>query len=153
MRTDLIEQLEEIARQEHRSVDDLLASMIGRYRSSAGSTGKINIADDIDTQIRQDRLRTYERARSYWRSIGDMKRSALTDTQLDEQFWLIGPDGVPRLQADRTSMMTPFNPLSLLAKAAAQDGLLTEPIDIAARSREILNNEFADYLTARRDLP
>src|SRR4051794_12589308 len=92
---ELAEQLSEIARQEHRSVEELLASMLTQYKVSEPQTHSgpsdedIDVPDDIQdkeayrTAIRQMRPKLYEIARRYWRSVGDQERLALTDQQLD----------------------------------------------------------------------
>src|SRR5574341_1913217 len=53
-----------------------------------------------EKQVRAVRRKAYEQARQYWREVGDEARLALTDEQLDEQFWLFDGEGIPRLKSD-----------------------------------------------------
>jgi hypothetical protein len=142
---ELAEQLYEIARQEHRSVEELLASMLTQYKVSEPQTHggpsdeDIDVPDDIQdkeayrTAIRQMRPKLYEIARRYWRSVGDQERLALTDEQLDQQFWLIDADGVPRLKSEKGSVTLPPDPLEALI------GLIDDaPVDLSTSVREAM---------------
>ena len=99
--------------------------------------------------IKAMRRRMYERARRYWQSVGDQKRLALTDEELDEQFWLFDPEGIPRLKSEEDTIEIPENPLLMIAKMADELGLSSGRGDISERSREILDTEFPDYLWRR----
>ncbi|MHB8629404.1 MAG: hypothetical protein ACYDBJ_23120 [Aggregatilineales bacterium] len=55
----------------------------------------------------------YQRAREYWRRVGDTERLALTNAQLDQQFWLLS-EGVPYLKSDQSKVEIPPDPMELL---------------------------------------
>jgi len=100
--------------------------------------------------VRQVRLRAYARARRYWQAAGDAERLALTDAELDEQFWLIDYEGVPRLKSEQGTIDIPPDSLLRLGEIADQADFRSGQTDISGRSREILNTEFVDYLINRR---
>src|SRR5579859_8222702 len=97
LRPDLVRRLQALSEQEHRPVDDVLDSLLAHYPS-------LNAVAFTEAErarlLEEDRLRTYERARRYWRTMND-ERQHLTDEQLREQFWLFDRDGIPRLKADQ----------------------------------------------------
>ena len=124
-------QLTEIARREQRSPEDVLETMFAQYKRSA---------EPVDTsaneaEVQELRRRFYNRARDYWRSVGDDERLALTDEQLDDQFWLFDQDDIPRLKSDAGQFELLPNPL------AGWDGLLadaTDATDLSTSIRETL---------------
>lgn len=99
--------------------------------------------------VREIRSKLYAKARRYWESVGDQERLALTDNQLDEQFWLFDSDGIPRLKSEEGTIEIPANSLYRLGEAAEKYGSAFGPGDVSERSREILNTEFAEYLLKR----
>jgi predicted transcriptional regulator len=205
IRPDLMEKLQEIARGENRSVNDILEMMIAQFLRTQDvwlgtlievlqdiarrqERSKKDVVEDDFAQLvhsvklfletmplnrdakrdvsrptsdlaeqelllRQDRLHLYELARRYWRKTGNMERAALTDEQLDEQFWLFDSEGIPRLKSEQGTITLQPNSLLKLAEAAEREGWRSGETDISERSREILNNEFADYLLARLNRP
>jgi hypothetical protein len=44
---------------------------------------------EILTKTQKIRRKFYPVARRYWKEVGDEERLALTDEELDEQFWVI----------------------------------------------------------------
>jgi len=58
--------------------------------------------------------KVYEIVREYWQKHGDTDRLALTDEQLDEQFWLIDYEGIPRLKTEQGTITLPPDPLEAL---------------------------------------
>lgn len=89
LRDDLAERLREIAGREDRPIDELVESLLLQYETSH------------ETQrLREFRMKLYEMARDYWQTVGDEARLSLSDEELDQQFWLIDQDGVPRLKSD-----------------------------------------------------
>lgn len=79
---DLSRRLRELAERQNRSVEEVLEQMLDEHTSPLPKQ-----PDDMDTG--QFRRKLYHIAREYWRKAGDEQRLALTDEQLDEQFWLI----------------------------------------------------------------
>lgn len=79
--------------------------------------------DDPDDKfsIANVRSQIYERARRYWHEQGKTDRAALSDTELDVQFWTFDKDGIPRLHVARAFVEDHGpNPLLKLARAAPQ---------------------------------
>ncbi|MFN8374310.1 MAG: hypothetical protein U0694_15710 [Anaerolineae bacterium] len=95
------------------------------------------------------RPQLYARARRYWEQVGDNERLALKDEQLDEQFWLFDPQGIPRLKSEQESIELPPDPLEVIAQAAHAAGMSSAFTNISERSRELLHTEYAEYLMQR----
>jgi hypothetical protein len=146
---ELAQRIERIARQEHRSVREVLASMVTEYkpREAGGDL------PDADALARHVRLAAYREARDYWRSTGDKKRAAMTDGQLDEQFWLFDADGIPRLIAEKDSVELPESSLHRAGQVLITAGFHSGQSDVSTRSREILDTEFTDYLLEHMNRP
>jgi hypothetical protein len=102
---DIIQKLNEIAKQENRSVEEALGALLDEYAAH----------HEQDRQMREFRSKLYKMAREYWRKTGDQARLALTDAELDDQFWMFDQDDIPRLKSDQGKIPTPVNPgLSLV---------------------------------------
>jgi hypothetical protein len=101
-------QLAEIARREQRSPEEVLEAMFAQYQRGAVSTATSSAQGE---EIQELRRRFYTRARDYWRSVNNEQRLALTDEQLDEQFWLFDQDDIPRLKSDEGQFELLPNPL------------------------------------------
>jgi hypothetical protein len=142
----LAEQIQQIAQQEHRSVGEVLAAMVTQYRPQT-----VVDEDDFDPDelARKVRLYAYQQARDYWRKAGDLERAAMTDAQLDEEFWLFDAEDIPRLKSEMNEVELPPSSLHRAGKILASAGFRSGRTDISARSREILENEYADYLLSR----
>lgn len=144
----LTRRLQQIARQEQRPVHDVLSSMIEQYQPRQDADN-----EPVPVTSRQVRLDAYRRARSYWRQIKDDERAALSDEELDEQFWLFDADGVPRLKSDQDRVEIPQNSLRGAGHALREADFRSGRSDIGSRSRDILDTEFADYLLSRLERP
>jgi hypothetical protein len=108
-----------------------------------------DLAETVETRLRQYRIKLYARARHYWESVGDRARLALTDAELDEQFWLFDGEGIPRLKSEQNMVVIPPNSSIKLAELAEAAHIVTEhPLD-AELADDILNAEYADYLLKR----
>lgn len=143
----LLEQLQQIADQEKRSVEDVLGTMVAQYQPRP-------IRDDLpdpDEWARFVHLDAYRRAREYWHEHGDLEKAAMTDDEMDEKFWLFDAEGIPRLKSEKDQVVFPEGSLHIGGKILASSGFRSGYTDISARSREILNNEYADYILSRRD--
>jgi hypothetical protein len=99
--------------------------------------------------VRDVMLRVYARARRYWASVDDAERLALTDAELDEQFWLFDADGIPRLKSEQGTIDIPENSLYHAGEVAERIAYRSGRSDVAERSREILNTEVAEHLRRR----
>lgn len=147
---DLSRKLREIAESEGRSIEDLLGEFVEHYHESHQDDSP---AEDSDTLVRQVRRKFYDRARRYWREVGDTERLALTNEQLDEQFWLFDQDDVPRLKSEMGQVEIPEGSLYRLGEALEQLNYRSGRSDTAERSTEILRTEFADYIRRRMNRP
>ncbi len=141
----LTRQIQQIARQEHRSIEEVLSSMVAQYQPHS----VVDAGPDAEEMARSVRLAAYEQARDYWRQAGNQERAAMTDQQLDEEFWLFDADGIPRLKADKNEVDLPESSLYRAGQVLRSAGFRSGQTDIGARSREILNDEFTDYLLSR----
>jgi hypothetical protein len=146
---ELAHRIQGIARQERRSVREVLTSMVTQYQPQESGDDQ----PDAEALARRVRLAAYRRARAYWQANGDEERAALTDKQLDEAFWLFDTDGTPRLKADRDQVKFPKGSLHVAGKILAGADYHSGQSDIGSRSREILNNEFANYILTRANRP
>jgi hypothetical protein len=146
---DLARRIQGIARQEQRSVQDVLTAMISQYQPQQPG----DVLSEADALARQVRLSAYRRAREYWRVQGDQERASLTDEQLDEQFWLFDSDGIPHLKADKDNVKLTEGSLYLAGQVLATAGYRSGHSDISTRSREILESEYADYLLKQMNRP
>jgi len=143
----LAEKIRDIARHENRSVVDVLQMMVDRYPVPAQQTPPA--AEDErkrEAAIRRVRLKIYERARRYWKQVGNQERLALTDEQLDEQFWLIDPDGIPRLKSEQGTIEIPPDPLTMLAEAAQKAGLSSDYTDLSEHADEFMRATWPEHL-------
>jgi hypothetical protein len=132
------ERLREIARRENRPIEEIVARMIDVYAAHR---------PQLDTESTQYMKKLYAQARRYWQSVNDAERLLLTDEQLDDQFWCIDPEGIPRLKSDQDKITLPPDGLLAMAQAAEREGFSTAEPDIDYR--RILNEEFPDYLWHR----
>jgi hypothetical protein len=109
----------------------------------------VNMSETSEERLREYRLKMYSRARQYWESVGDRARLALTDADLDEQFWLFDGEGIPRLKSEQNMLVIPPNSSIKLAELAEAAHIVTEhPLD-AELADDILSTEYADYLLKR----
>jgi hypothetical protein len=130
----LIERLQRFAAKQNLPVEAVLDEMLTHYE---------------DERERSDYTRKlYAQARAYWQRTGDADRLSLTDAQLDEQFWCIDPEGIPRLKLDQDKVTLPSDGLLNFLETVWQEnvsGEVEEPINY----RDILNKEFPAYLKHR----
>jgi hypothetical protein len=76
---------------------------------------------EIRAAVRADQLRTYERARRYWRENNQPERAALSDEELDAQFWLFDNDAIPRLKEEQGTVEIQPSSLMLMLQALRAD--------------------------------
>jgi hypothetical protein len=100
LRNDLVQRLRAVARRENRPIDEVVGTLLNRYAAEA--TSQPAQADELG----QDILRIYDRARRYWQSVND-PRQHLSNDELDQQFWLIDPNGIPHLKAEQPNLTLP----------------------------------------------
>jgi len=138
LRPDLVEKIQEIARIENRPADAVVESLLAQYRPQTNGTKTAPEEDDYETQYRAFRRKLYTIARCYWTEVDDQTRLALTDEALDEQFWLIDQDGIPRLKSEEGTIDLP--PDSFDAIIGIFDDDIT---DLSTTVRETMNTYYA----------
>lgn len=141
-----MERLNKIARRENRRIDEVVETLLDNYDPfSAAQTAH-------QDELRQVTLRIYDRARRYLQSVND-ERQHMTNEVLDEQFWLIDHNGVPRLKSKQSEIELPPDPLMEILEIAEADSSIQwrQDIDTSKSAKEILNSEFTDYLLSRID--
>jgi hypothetical protein len=145
----LAQRLEEVAHAENRSIPDVLAQILATYVPVAEPIPEASQSESYNIALKEVRRKLYPVARRYWEEVGDTERLALTDEELDNQFWVIDREGIPRLKSEQGNIELPPDPLLIMAKAAEEAHLDFHEANISERSRDILNAEFADYLFRR----
>jgi hypothetical protein len=141
----LTARLRALAQQEGRSVEAVLEALLALYPAQATPPA----AQPDKSTAQGVRRKAYARARRYWESVGDTAKTALTDDELDEQFWLIDPDGIPRLKSEQVTIILPPDPLVAMAEAAERLNLRSGRRDISAHFREVVGDLMADELRQR----
>jgi hypothetical protein len=96
------------ARKENLTVEEFLWSKLSQPTDADQSPSMPAWKRDL-------RRKLYKMARDYWRKSGDATRLALTDAELDVQFWLIDHEGIPRLIEDQGKVEIAPDPLEELA--------------------------------------
>jgi len=142
----LARQLQEIAAQENRPVEEVLKSMVSNYPAKTGATA--TNADERDP-VKRVRRKAYAKARQYWQSVGDADKAELTDEQLDELFGAFDEEGIPRLQSELESSEPPVGSLAYAAAVAEGSRLHSGKPDLAQHDEDILDHHFADDLSER----
>ena len=135
------ERLQDIAQREHRPVEAVIEALLNRYETSV---------DDTDTSQGESwhqefRAKLYKKARDYWERTGNRERLVLTDDQLDDQFWLIDHEGIPRLKSEQGSVDLPSDPLEAI------DGLFADS-DLTDMSTSVRETK-ADYYRKKYERP
>lgn len=143
----LVERLQAIAARENRSVEDILKTFIERYPVPAPPPN----AQEIEASLRRLRQKAYAKARAYWQSVGNTERLALTDAELDEQFWLFDGEGIPRLKSEQGTIEAIPGSAHALIEAALGSHITFHHTNSLEDYDEILNTEFADYLINRME--
>jgi len=145
---ELARRLQQIAERENRPVEEVLKAMVARYPIEKPPVPEADKSDKGE-MVRRIRRKAYAKARTYWQSVGDAAKAAMTDEELDEQFGMFDEEGIPRLKSELKSLDPPVGSLAYAAKIAREANIHTgNPID-ASRADAILNEEFADYLLKR----
>jgi len=142
---ELIRKLDEMAQQQNISLEDLLSQVFNQIRAQ-----QLAQAPHNESAVAEVRRKAYAEARRYWQSTGDSERLALTDAELDAQFWLFDGEGVPRLKSEEGDVTLPSGSLRALAAEAARARIQFDLADSSIDEADIeavLNTEFADYLS------
>lgn len=144
----LAKDLEQLAKREHRPVEELLKSMVARY---PGGELEATSASGGNEAIMRARQKVYAKARKYWQSVGDQVKAAMTDQELDEEFGAFDENGIPRLKSELQSLEPLPGSLAYAAAVSERGNFRSGKPDLAQRSREILDTHLADdYLKRKR---
>lgn len=142
----LARQLQEIALRENRPVEAVLKSLVSQYPTAASPEA----ADSVERDpVRRVRSKAYAKARQYWQSVGDTDKSALSDEILDDQFGAFDEEGIPRLKSELPSPEPPIGSLAYAAQIAEAGHLHSGNADLARRSKDILDQHFAEDFSKR----
>jgi len=114
LRDDLVQRLQEIARQEKRQPDEVLEILLNQYNPSTPTDRA------LDDELWKDTLRIYDRARRYWQAQND-PRWQMTNDELDQQFWLINSSGIQHLKDEQSTLTLPPDPLEQMLNIAEAD--------------------------------
>jgi hypothetical protein len=140
----LAERLQRLAARQQRPIDAILEEMMARYEDDlADAPADVHDKAAYVEALREVRPKLYAIAREYWQKVGDKERLALTDEQLDEQFWLIDPDGVPRLKSEQGSIQLPPDPLEEIVGLFADSDLTNMSMTV----RETIKEHYRKKLT------
>jgi hypothetical protein len=146
---ELARRLLELADQQARSVEEVIAGLLADQPLAATHQDQ----ESPEALARRVRLSLYDRARRIWRERGELDKAALTDAQMDEQFWAFDPEDVPRLQSEKDDVVLSDGSLLTAGRLLQEAGFHSGHSDIAERSRDILRDEFAEYLIQRQHRP
>ena len=123
----LAQKLNRLAQERHSPVEDVIALAIDSLQPTQ-STGQGAL--DLDF-----RAKVYAMARDYWQRVGNVERLTLSDADLDEQFWLIDHEGIPRLKSEEGTITLPHDPLEDML------GLIeAAPADLSESVRETMGS-------------
>jgi hypothetical protein len=110
---------------------------------------RIDVPEDITDPAEQEayreaarrvRPKIYQIAREYWEKVGDHERLALSDEDLDQVFWLIDHEGIPRFLHEKGHIILPPDPLEGLV-GLFEDSDVT---DASATVRETMARKYGD---------
>lgn len=145
---DIARRVLNLAARKNQSVEELLDTLLTSLEHAPPRPER---HVDVDADIKRYRRKIYAEARAYWERVGDAERLGLTDDDLDEQFYLIDGDGVPRLKSEThlVEILPGSGPwrAEVMRKMPVHTDRIIDPAD----ADDILNAEFADYLLGRMD--
>ena len=147
---ELAQRLNELSQREQRPVEQILESLLAKYEPPT----PVDIDEndpEYQAALKEIRPKLYRIARRYWQKVGDQERLALTDEQLDEQFWLIDHEGIPRLKSEQGTIQLPPDPLEGLV-GLLDNSVKDEDLNTATDVRETLAKyTHPDYGWTKRD--
>jgi len=104
----------------------------------------IDVPDDVADKaayrqaVRELLPKLYAIAREYWASVGDAEKLALSDEELDQVFWLIDHEDVPRFKSEMATYAPRVNPLARLIGLFGD----SEVTDASATVRETMADRY-----------
>jgi hypothetical protein len=143
---ELAERLRQLAARQRRPLEEILQEMMTQYEHDPLL---VEVPESVQDKaaylraLREVRPKIYAIARNYWRRVGDPERLALTDEQLDEQFWVIDPYGVPRLKSEQDTVQLPPDPLDEIVGLFADSDLT----DMSTTVRETMKEHYRRKLS------
>ena len=127
---DLAQKLNRLAQERHSRIEDVIALAIQSLAETAPEESPDRTSDLDDGGSRSV---LYLIAREYWQRTGNTERLALSNADLDAQFWLIDHEGIPRLKSEQGTITLPHDPLEDLI-GLIEDG----PSDLSTSVRETM---------------
>ena len=125
------ERLRKLAQQENRAVEDVVESLLDQHVLMDSVPSDVEGKAAYLAALKEIRPKLYEIAREYWRKVGDQERLSLTNEQLDELFWLIDHEGIPRFKSEKDSVHLPPDPLESIVGS-----IETDRTDLSAMTRD-----------------
>jgi hypothetical protein len=121
-------------------LDDVLRDLL---RQEAQLKEKVRTPEAL---LRDYRRKVYAQARRYWQETVNTGRLALTDDELDEQFWQFDDEGVPRLKSDRGGFELVETAAMKLVRLVENADLLFDRPFSAADADDIIREEMGEHL-------
>jgi hypothetical protein len=142
---DLAKRLQRIAQRENRPLDIVVEELIADYENGFDEDALLeavppDIADKAAAvaALKEIRPKLYKIAREYWQCVGDKERLALSNRELDRQFWLIDHEGIPRLKSEQGKVQLPPDPLEAFVGLFADSDLT----DMSTTVRETMAEHY-----------
>lgn len=105
------QKLRERAEKAGRTIEDVILDSLTLPTPEELEAIKQHIREVLTNPESETRQKIYALCRRYWVEHHDYERLKLTDAELDEQFWLIDPQGIPRLTSEQGQVEIPPDPL------------------------------------------
>lgn len=150
----LASEIRSIAEAQQREPEEVIGDLVQHLRQSTPAYPPrpasslpdelIDVPVDVEDQaayrttVRAMRPKLYEKAREYWRQVGDTERLALTDEVLDRVFWLIDHEGIPRFLSEREQITLLPDPLEAIIGLFAD----SDVTDASTTVREVMAGKY-----------
>jgi hypothetical protein len=134
---------------QNRNVEDVLKTLVDLYPPETTIKPVPATPSPERSEVwRRVRDKAYAKARAYWLSQGDTVKAIMTEAELDEQFGAFDEEGIPRSKAELKTSEPPVGSLAYASRIIREKGGIrtASSLDVT-RSDDILNEEFADYLS------
>ncbi|MBZ0310665.1 MAG: hypothetical protein K8I82_31695 [Anaerolineae bacterium] len=105
------QKLRERAEKVGRTIEDVILDSLTFPTPQELAAIEQHIREVLTSPDSETRQKLYALCRRYWLAHHDYERLKLTDAELDEQFWLIDPQGIPRLKSEQGQIEIPPDPL------------------------------------------
>lgn len=127
------QQLRERAEKAGRSIEDVILESLKTPSLDEIADIEKNIHLILSNPKSETRQKIYALCRKYWLENHDYERLTMSDQTLDENFWLIDPQGIPRFKSEQGQIEIPPDPYEDLIGLVDSDDS-----NLASRVRETL---------------